>query len=356
MNKKKRRLAVVLATVTGSAVLVLSGCSGKSEQKEKTLRVGVITYSQDDPFINGLTDELKVQLKAMENKQRRIIVSTKSGNDDQQEQNEKVEEMIDAGCDVLCINLVDRTAPSRIVRMARNEDIPVIFFNREPVREDLMQWEKLYYVGCDAEQSGIMQGEIAAEYINSHPEVDKNEDGKIQYVLLEGEAGHQDAISRTEYSVKTLMKNDVILEKLSYQLADWNRGQAENRMNRLISQYGKEIELVISNNDEMALGAVEAYRTVGYAREDWPVIFGIDGLEDALKAVKAGEMQGSILNDRVDQAKEMAKMAVKLFEGEDFDQENLKEGRYYFSEYQKVDSSNIDEYLSAEEAIAHSEM
>ena len=356
MNKKKRRLAVVLATVTGSAVLVLSGCSGKSEQTEKTLRVGVITYSQDDPFINGLTDELKVQLKAMENKQRRIIVSTKSGNDDQQEQNEKVEEMIDAGCDVLCINLVDRTAPSRIVRMARNEDIPVIFFNREPVREDLMQWEKLYYVGCDAEQSGIMQGEIAAEYINSHPEVDKNEDGKIQYVLLEGEAGHQDAISRTEYSVKTLMKNDVILEKLSYQLADWNRGQAENRMNRLISQYGKEIELVISNNDEMALGAVEAYQTVGYAREDWPVIFGIDGLEDALKAVKAGEMQGSILNDRVDQAKEMAKMAVKLFEGEDFDQKNLKEGRYYFSEYQKVDSSNIDEYLSAEEAIAHSEI
>ena len=335
---------------------MLSGCSGKSDQTEKTLRVGVITYTQDDPFINGLTDELKEQLKAMENKERRIIVSTKSGNDDQQEQNEKVEEMIDAGCDVLCINLVDRTAPSRIIRMARNEDIPVIFFNREPVREDLVQWEKLYYVGCDAEQSGIMQGEIAAEYINSHSEVDKNKDGKIQYVLLEGEAGHQDAISRTEYSVKTLMKNDVILEKLSYQLADWNRGQAENRMNRLISQYGKEIELVISNNDEMALGAVEAYRTVGYAREDWPVIFGIDGLEEALEAVKAGEMQGSILNDRVDQAKEMAKMAVKLFEGEDFDQENLKEGRYYFSEYQKVDSSNIDEYLSAEEAIAHSEM
>ena len=349
-------MAVLLSATIGSAVLVLSGCSGKSDQTEKTLRVGVITYTQDDPFINGLTDELKAQLKAMENKERRIIVSTKSGNDDQQEQNEKVEEMIDAGCDVLCINLVDRTAPSRIVRMARNEDIPVIFFNREPVREDLMQWEKLYYVGCDAEQSGIMQGEIAEEYIKSHPEVDKNQDGKIQYVLLEGEAGHQDAISRTEYSVKTLMKNDVILEKLSYQLADWNRGQAENRMNRLISQYGKEIDLVISNNDEMALGAVEAYRTVGYAREDWPVIFGIDGLEDALKAVKAGEMQGSILNDRVDQAKEMAKMAVKLFEGEDFDQENLKEDRYYFSEYQKVDSSNIDEYLSAEEAIAHSEM
>ncbi len=200
-----------------------------------------------------------------------------------------------------------------------------------------------------------MQGEIAAEYINSHSEVDKNKDGKIQYVLLEREQGHQDAISRTEYSVKTLMKNDVILEKLSYQLADWNRGQAENRMNRLISQYEKD-QSVMSNNDEMALGAVEAYRKAGYAREDWPVIFGIDGLEEALEAVKAGEMQGSILNDRVDQAKEMAKMAVELFEGEDFEQESLEEERYYFSEYQKVSGSNIDEYLNAEETISHSGM
>ena len=352
MNKKKRRMAIVLSAIIGSLVLALSGCSDQSGQTEKTLRVGVITYSQDDPFINALTDELKAHLKTMESEERRIIVSIKSGNDDQQEQNEKVEEMIDAGCDVLCVNLVDRTAPYRIIRMARNENIPVIFFNREPVKEDLMQWDKLYYVGCDAEQSGIMQGEIAAEYINSHPEVDKNEDGKIQYVLLEGEAGHQDAISRTEYSVKTLMKNDVSLEKLSYQFADWNRGQAENRMNRLISQYGTEIELVLSNNDEMALGAVEAYRKVGYIRKDWPVIFGIDGLEDALEAVKAGEMQGSIYNDRVDQAKEMAKMAVTLFEGKDLDQESLKDGRYYFSEYKKVDGSNIEEYLNAEEEEA----
>ena len=180
-------MAMVFSAIIGSLVLALSGCSDQSGQTEKTLRVGVITYSQDDPFINELTDELKAHLKTMENEERRIIVSIKSGNDDQQEQNEKVEEMIDAGCDVLCVNLVDRTAPYRIIRMARNENIPVIFFNREPVKEDLMQWDKLYYVGCDAEQSGIMQGEIAAEYINSHPEVDKNEDGKIQYVLLEGE-------------------------------------------------------------------------------------------------------------------------------------------------------------------------
>ena len=208
-----------------------------------------------------------------------------------------------------------------------------------------MQWEDLYYVGCDAEQSGVMQGEIAADYIKNHPEVDKNRDGEIQYVLLEGEAGHQDAISRTDFSVKTLIEKEVNLEKLSYQFADWNRGQAENRMNRLISQYKDGIELVISNNDEMALGAVEAYRKAGYEQAEWSVIFGIDGLDDALEAIKAGEMQGTVYNDKEDQALQIAKLAVEIFRGEDVNRNKLKEGRYYVSEYQPVYSSNVEDFI-----------
>ena len=208
-----------------------------------------------------------------------------------------------------------------------------------------MQWEDLYYVGCDAEQSGVMQGEIAADYIKNHPEVDKNQDGEIQYVLLEGEAGHQDAISRTDFSVKTLIEKEVNLEKLSYQFADWNRGQAENRMNRLISQYKDGIELVISNNDEMALGAVEAYRKAGYEQTEWPVIFGIDGLDDALEAIKAGEMQGTVYNDKEDQALQIAKLAVEIFRGEDVNRNQLKEGRYYVSEYRPVYSSNVEDFI-----------
>lgn len=144
---------------------------------------------------------------------------------------------------VLCVNLVDRTAPSRSQAGKTEWTSRLFSFNREPVWEDLMQWEDLYYVGCDAEQSGVMQGEIAADYIKNHPEVDKNRDGEIQYVLLEGEAGHQDAISRTDFSVKTLIEKEVNLEKLSYQFADWNRGQAENRMNLRFSQYKMELNL-----------------------------------------------------------------------------------------------------------------
>ena len=95
----------------------------------------------------------------------KIMISERNGDNDQRDQNEAVEEMIDAGCDIMCINLVDRTEPSTIIKMARQNNIPVIFFNREPVKEDLKQWDKLYYVGCNAEQSGEMQGQIAAKYI-----------------------------------------------------------------------------------------------------------------------------------------------------------------------------------------------
>ena len=344
MSKKCRKKSVC-AVVVMVAMLCISGCGSGKIKSDKVLRVGVVTYTQDDPFINALADKLKENLKSMETEDMKITVSVKNGNDDQQDQNDIVEEMIDAGCDVLCVNLVDRTAPSQIIRLAKQNDIPIIFFNREPVWEDLMQWEDLYYVGCDAEQSGVMQGEIAADYIKNHPEVDKNQDGEIQYVLLEGEAGHQDAISRTDFSVKTLIEKEVNLEKLSYQFADWNRGQAENRMNRLISQYKDGIELVISNNDEMALGAVEAYRKARYEQAEWPVIFGIDGLDDALEAIKAGEMQGTVYNDKEDQALQIAKLAVEIFRGEDVNRNKLKEGRYYVSEYQPVYSSNVEDFI-----------
>ena len=345
MSKKNRKRRSMIAVILLIAFLI-TGCEDKSVKTDHIIRIGVVTYTQDDPFINAMTDQLKENLKKMDTNHMKIITTVKNGDDNQQDQNEIVEEMIDAGCDVLCVNLVDRTAPSRIIRMAKQEDIPVLFFNREPVREDLMQWEKLYYIGCNAEQSGIMQGEIVADYIKNHPEVDKNQDGKIQYILLEGEAGHQDAISRTDYSVKTLLEQGINLEKLSYQFADWNRGQAENRMSRLIEQYGEKIELVISNNDEMAMGAVAAYEASGYPKENRPVIFGIDGLDSALDAIQNDLIQGTVYNDRAGQAEQISRLAMDLFQGKEPEGYDFENERYIFLPYQKVTAANVEEFLN----------
>ena len=131
-------------------ILVLPGCNQKTKRIENTLRVSVVTYTHDDPFINATVDELKEELKKRETEERKIITSVRSADNDQKAQNEIVEEMIDAGCDILCVNLVDRTEPTTITDLAENKQVPIIFFNRELVAEDLERWSELYYVGADA--------------------------------------------------------------------------------------------------------------------------------------------------------------------------------------------------------------
>ena len=90
------------------------------------------------------------------------------------------------------------------------------------------------------------------------------------YMVLEGEAGHQDSIVRTEYSVNTLIENGVELEKLGYAIANWNRAQAQTKTAALLTQYAGRIELIIANNDDMALGAIDAFRDSKIPKEDWP--------------------------------------------------------------------------------------
>lgn len=116
-------------------------------------------------------------------------------------------------------------------------------------------------------------------------------------------------------------------------------------MSQLIDQYGSEIELILSNNDEMALGAVEAYKNAGYRQAERPIIFGIDGLTDALEAVEHGTMQGTVYNDKEDQARMIALLTVALFRGSDIEGYGLEDDIYYMSQYRKVDADNVDTFL-----------
>lgn len=141
-------------------IVSLMGCGSSNKKSNKTMRVGVVTYTADDPFINAMIEKVKSQLKTMETTNMNVIVSVRSGDNDQREQDEIVDEMIDAGCDVLCVNLVDRTAPANIIKSARQSDIPVIFFNREPVRDDLMQWKSSTMLAVTQKNPVICRGRL----------------------------------------------------------------------------------------------------------------------------------------------------------------------------------------------------
>lgn len=314
----------------------LTGCGKSQPDTSNQIYVGVTYYNQSDTFLNELLDCFREEIKKYEDEDIKTAVTVRDAAGLQRTQNDQVKELIDAGCNVLCVNLVDRTDPSDIIDLARENDVPIIFFNREPVAEDLKQWDRLYYVGADARQSGVMQGELAAELIWEDPQIDRNKDGKIQYVVLEGEQGHQDAIIRTENAVDTLRNKGIELEKLSSGSANWNRAQAQNRMMQMISQHQTKIELVLANNDDMALGAIDAYKKLNYTESALPVFLGIDGTHVGLEAVKAGEMSGTVYNDKEGQAAAMARLSVAAITGEGMEEIKFVNGNYIYLPYSMI--------------------
>lgn len=345
MRKKVRFLAGILVVcITAGEIM---GCSGSIEtQTPKSIKIGVTLYNQYDTFVSQLMEDFnEYAAEKEEETEVAINIEVYNASDSQSTQNDQVREMLSDGCDVICVNLVDRTEPTTIIDMAEKEDVPVIFFNRELVAEDLERWNRLYYVGEKAFESGIMQGEIAADTFKNHPEVDKNGDGVFQYIVLEGEAGHQDAIVRTEYSVSTLVDNGVGVEKLGYAIANWNRAQAQTKMTQILAEFGESIELVLANNDDMALGAIDALKASGYEREMWPVVVGIDGTDVGLEAVADGEMVGTVYNDKEGQAEAMLDLAYALATGEDLVELELEDNKYIRLPYEKVGTEDVEKYM-----------
>lgn len=330
----------------GVIILCLCSCSEVPENTVQKIQVGAAYYDHTDTFLKEFIECFKSDLEKEKSDSLEITTMVREAAGSKEIQNEQVEELIDAGCNVLCVNLVDRADPSEIIDMARENNVPLIFFNREPVSEDMTQWDQIYYVGADAKQSGELQGELATEVIKNGG-VDRNGDGKIQYVILEGEVDHQDAIIRTESVVETLEKNGIVMEKLSCQIANWNRAQAQNRMKQAIRQFHDQIELVLANNDDMAVGAIDAYETwKDGSKDNYPVFLGVDGTSVGLQAVKDGKMAGTVYNDKEGQADAMAKLCLALCTGEGLESIPFENERYIYLPYLKIDKENVDMFLN----------
>lgn len=252
---------------------------------------------------------------------------------------------------MVCVNLVDRTEPTTITDFAENNNVPIIFFNRELVAEDLERWKDLYYVGADASESGTLEGELAADAFKENAAMDKNSDGIWQYVVLEGEASHQDSIVRTEYSVNMMVEKGVETEKLGYAIANWNRAQAQTKTAAMLTQFNGKIELIIANNDDMALGAIDALKASQIPKEEWPGVVGIDGTDAGLDAVRNEEMLGTVYNDKEGQAQEMLNLAFAIATNGTKENIPLIDGKYVRTPYHKVTQDNIEDCENKQGAV-----
>ena len=346
---KRRTGKTVSLLVLAALLLGLCGCA--ESRTTPTIRVGVALYLQEDTFISTVVQNLEQLAQAREAELNvKINLSIADARSSQSSQNEQVDRFLQQGCDVICVNLVDRTAAAVIVDKAQAAGVPIIFFNRQPVEEDLARWDQAYYVGSKADRAGILQGRIVLEAWEKDPAaLDRSGDGILQYVMLEGEPGHQDALLRTEYCIKTLTDAGVAVEKLDSNNADWVRGQATLRMQQWLEIYGGAIEVVFANNDDMALGAIDACLSAGMTEEELPFIVGVDATPPALEAVAEGTLKGTVQNDAAGQAESILDLCCALAGGGDpASAVELEDGKYVWLEYTAVTKKNLEDFLPEE--------
>lgn len=329
----KNIIQTSLITTTIAASLSLSAHAAD--------RIGVTIYKYDDNFMS-------IMRKALEEiaaEQGSFDLLMNDSQNNQSMQNDQVDIMLAKGVKALAINLVDPAAGDTIISKAKSAGIPVVFFNKDPGQAAIDSYDKAYFVGTNPVQSGVIQGELIAQSWQANPEWDLNGDGKIQYALLKGEPGHPDAEARTEWVIKTLNEKGIDTDQLYLDAALWDTAKAKDMAQAWLSgPNADKIEVIIANNDAMAMGANEAAKSQD---RDLP-IFGVDALPEALQLIKKGELAGTVLNDAQGQAEAIYDITTNLAEGkpatEGTDYE--LEARYLRVPYVGVDENNLDEFLS----------
>ncbi|NCB28633.1 MAG: galactose ABC transporter substrate-binding protein [Clostridia bacterium] len=333
----KRLLAAALA------LFLCTGC-GASNGGVRNLRVGICLYRQDDTFISLMAEDMQRAAKAIEQEKNvRLTLTFRDAQYSQTLQNEQASAFLEKGYDVLLVNVVDRTAAASLIDKAKSANTPIILFNREPVEEDLRRYDNAYYVGADAAESGTLEGKLLSDQYAADPaSLDRNGDGRLQYVMLEGDQGHQDSVIRTEYVIKQLTEAGIKTDKLATGIANWQRVQASTKMALWLEQYGDRIEAVIANNDDMALGALDALDAAGITHG--PAVVGIDGTPAGLEAVTARRMLGTVYNDAAGQSRNVIRLAYALAQNEGVDRFTLRDGKYLMSPYTIVTPINVSQY------------
>ncbi len=324
--KKIIILVLCLCMLIGSAV----SCGRRDEGE-----VSVFYYTYSDTYISGVRSAIDKIMRDGD-----IPHHNYDANSNQTTQSEQIDTAIAKGSKLLIVNIVDTgsdDAAKTIVSKAKAAGLPLIFFNRSVSDEVIKSYDKCIFIGTDYEMAGHMQGElIGRDLIDNYEKYDINGDGKISYVLFKGQQGNAEAEARTRFSVEDANKllTEAGKPALSFydpkntsgylvdQGGNWSAQAANDYMKTILSAHsesgGNMVELVISNNDEMALGAISALQEIGYNKADGRVIpvFGVDATDAAVAQIKSGAMRGTIRQDSGKMAEVIGKIAKNMLSGE----------------------------------------
>ncbi|MBR4538826.1 MAG: galactose ABC transporter substrate-binding protein [Clostridia bacterium] len=333
----KKFLAFLLA-----AIMIMGLCT--VVHAEKTYKVGVSIYQYTDNFMTLYRNEIEAYFKTLETDDVKYEIIMADGKNDMAEQTNQVQNFITQGVDVIILNLVQTSSADAVIDMIVAAEIPLVLINREPLAYDadgntideayegILENAKVCYVGADARQSGTFQGKMVAD-LADHGDI--NGDGKISYIMIEGDPENIDAQYRTEFSVKALTDAGYEVECLDDQVGNWDQTKGQELCANALTKFGDKIEVVFCNNDGMALGASTAILTAGRKVGEDIYLLGVDALPEAIDLIRDGDMTGTVLNDHIGQSHAAVDVAVKLLNGEEIQ-------NYYWVDYVMVDKAYVE--------------
>ncbi|HRO10895.1 sugar ABC transporter substrate-binding protein [Amaricoccus sp.] len=311
--KKLLASAAVLVSLAGAASAANVGVSMAlfDDNFLTVLRNGVVQYA-------GTLDDVDVQVEDAQN--------------DVAKQLDQINNFVASGVDAIIVNPVDTSATQAMSEAAASAGIPLVFVNRQPINVDSLP-DNQAFVGSDERESGTLETQEVCRLFKEAGKTEAN-----VYVIM-GELSNQAAQQRTQDIHDVIDGSDcgVKISIIDKQTSNWMRDQAANLMTNWLST-GAEFDGVIANNDESAIGAIQAMKAAGIDMKS-VVVGGVDATQDALQAMQAGDLDATVFQDAAGQGKGALDAALALAKGEAVDQK-------VYIPFQLVTPANIGDFLA----------
>lgn len=311
-------LTIILAITLGNNSYMATNASTNFRQGTP-VRVGVFTRDLNDDYIILLRKNFE---DIQKNNPGEVVFSFYNANFNQSTQNIDIENALRSGIDLILLDMVNLLEIREMINRISQFNVPVVVFNRVPFSmEAIKSYKKAFYVGTDSVQGGTLQGKMIVDAWNNHKQlIDKNKDDILQYVLLVGEKLNKTSIDRSAYSVSTINEAFIKTEQLASPILNWDTESARNTIDALFLRYGNKIEAIISNDDSMAIGAVQALQKYGYNTGDKSksiIVVGIDGITEAKELVSKGFMLGTASQETADMVNAIYTVGMNLVHDRD---------------------------------------
>jgi ABC-type sugar transport system substrate-binding protein len=284
-------------------------------------KIGVSMDKFDDNFLTVLRNGMSDYAKTLPG----VTLQVEDAKDDVSKQLSQVQNFIANGVTAIIVNPVDTSATGAITKAAADAGVPLVYVNREPTDIDKLG-PKAAFVASNEVESGTLETKEICKLLG----------GKGNILVIEGQLSNQAAVQRTKDIHEVISTPDCSgIKIIAEQTGEWDRTKGQNLMTNWLSK-GMQFDAVVSNNDEMAVGAIQAMKSAGVDTKK-AIVGGVDATQDALASMKAGDLKVTVFQDAAGQGKGAVDAALALAAGKPVEKK-------VYIPFQLVTPANMDQF------------